>query len=190
MISEGKLAELIGRIYDAAADVSLWPVFLEDFTEAAGGTSALILPYDLKTPQAKFAVSARFDPEYLRQYKEYYSTVNPWIKSWKARLNRAGPETIEPSDQHTEFAQLKETEFYNDFLVRVNIAHQIGCVMTKGDSLCSAFCCMRPRRGGPFEAEVELVRMLFPHLHRAMQFHRRFAELLQPRIIKGTSVAY
>jgi hypothetical protein len=86
MISEGKLAELIGRIYDAAADAALWPAFLEDFTEAAGGTSALILHYDLKAPQATFGIGARFDPEYLRQYKEYYSTVNPWIRSWKTRL--------------------------------------------------------------------------------------------------------
>jgi hypothetical protein len=165
VLSQERLLGLIGRIYDAAADPPLWSVFLQDFANTVSGGMASLLYYDLKCGKARLAISFGWDPDYIPRYLEYYSAINPWMNAWKTSLNRAGPETIEASDQRTTLAQLKKTEFYNDFLIKQNITHQVGCVIAKAEESCSAFTCVRPCTTGPFgPAEVGLLRLLFPHL--------------------------
>lgn len=177
VLTQDRLFSLVGRIYDAAAEPPLWSVFLKEFVDIVNAEMASLLYYDLECGKAKLAVSFGWDPDCVKQYSGYYSAINPWINAWKTNLNRAGPETVETSDQRTPFAQLKKTEFYNDYLINQNMAHQVGCMMTKTEESCSAFTCVRSRMRGPFRPpEVELLRCLFPHLQRAIQFHKRIAE--------------
>ena len=63
MLSQSRLLDLIGRIYDAAADEHLWPVFLEDFAEAVDGTMTGLIFHKLTPPVAHFGISVRCDPE-------------------------------------------------------------------------------------------------------------------------------
>jgi DNA-binding CsgD family transcriptional regulator/PAS domain-containing protein len=178
VLSQEKVLGLIGRIYDAAADARLWPAFLQDFADAASGTLTAIHFYDRSAPVASFGVFVNLDPAHARQYAQHYHSVDPWIEEWKKRWNRAGAETIEAGDQVVELAKLEKTEFYNDWLSKQNLAHQIGCMLTKTNQRFSAFTCNRPRKAGPFgTAELALLRALFPHLERALMFHRRIAEL-------------
>jgi DNA-binding CsgD family transcriptional regulator len=178
MLSEESVLSLVARIYDAVADVELWPAFLQDFADAVHGTATAMLFYDWSVPGARLETAVRFDPEYAHRYVEHYNTVNPWIKSWKAHLNRAGPDSIGTSEERVELAVLEKTEFYNDYLLPQNTIHQIGCIVTKTEETCSAFTCLRPRQNGPFgPAEEELLRLLFPHLQRGMEFYKRMATL-------------
>jgi DNA-binding CsgD family transcriptional regulator len=176
--SEERLLSLVGRIYDAAADVSLWPQFLEEFADAVHGTTTALLYYDLASPALMLGIGCRFDPEYRDKYTQYYNRVNPRLASWKRRLNQAGPESIGTSEERVELSQLKKTELYNDYLLPQDTVHQVGCIMTKTDESCSAFACLRPQKTGPFgPAEIELLHLLFPHLQRAVQLHKELAEL-------------
>jgi DNA-binding CsgD family transcriptional regulator len=168
----------VARIYDAASNVELWPAFLQDFADAVQGTTTAILFYDWSVPSARIETAIRVDPDYARRYVEYYNTVNPWIKSWKVHINRAGPDSIRTSEERIEQPALEKTEFYNDYLLPQNTVHQIGCIVTKTDETGSALTCLRPRQTGPFgPAEVELLRILFPHLQRGMEFYKRMAAL-------------
>lgn len=178
MLSQEKVLSLVGRIYDAAADVRLWPAFLEDFADAVDGTTTGLIFYDWSASDAKLDVSVRYDPAYARQYVQHYYSVNPWTQAWKKRWNCAGPETIEAGDENVELALLEKTEFYNDYLLPQSDAHQMGCMLTKTDQTFAAFTCMRRRKTGAFGPdELDLLRLLFPHLQRAVTFRRKVAEL-------------
>lgn len=179
MLAESRVLRLVGRVYDAAADPELWPAFLEDFADTVGGTSTGILVYDWSVQGANVGgVCVRFDPDSARSYCDHYNAVNPWMKSWKTHLNRAGPESIGTSEERVELGVLEKTEFYNDYLLPQDTIHQLGCFMTRTEKASAGFTCLRSRRTGPFgSAELELLRLLFPHLERGIQFQNKIAEL-------------
>ncbi len=178
VLSQERVLGLIGRIYDAASDSQLWLKFLQDFAATVDGSIAILFFYDWSASDAKIDASVGFDPVYADQYVRHYYSVDPWIEAWKKRWNRAGPETIETSDQNVELTVLAKTEFYHDLLIPLKVTHQVGCMLTKTDHRSSAFTCLRPRKRGPFgTAELTLLRILFPHLERALTFHSKMAEL-------------
>ncbi len=177
MLSQETLLSLVGRIYDAAADGSLWPTVLEGFANAIDGPMAGLMYYDLPAPRANWVVYIRWDPEHARRYSDYYSSINPWIAR-ATRLNFEGVNSITTSEQLLPFSELKRTEFYNDFASRCGTVHQIGGLIARGNNWCSAITCCRGSKAGPYgPAHVELLRVLFPHFQRALQFHRRMADL-------------
>ena len=178
MPSQEKMLELIGRIYDAAADPRLWPAFLNGFADTVAGTTAGIVEYDLRTLKAAKLVGIRFDPDYARRWVEYYCTVDEWFLAWWRRFNRDGAEAVAISEELVDLTRLKKTEFFNDYLLPQQQFHQLGGAITKEDTWCVGFTCHRTDKQGPFgTSDVEFLHALMPHLKRAVQFERRFAEL-------------
>jgi len=179
MSADDRVQGLVNRIYDAAADASLWPHFLRNFADTVKGTTTALLFYQGSSIRAaKIDVSIRFDPVHAAAYEQHFCRVNPWLKEWKKRFNCAGPKTIALSDASVPLDLLKHTEFYNDYLLAQDTIHQLGCVVTKTEDTFCAFTCLRTRKAGCFEkSELGLLRALFPHLERGVRFHHKMAEL-------------
>jgi DNA-binding CsgD family transcriptional regulator len=179
VLSQQKVLGLIGQIYDAAADERLWPTFLEAFADAVAGTATAIVHCDFQKSGANVGASTRFDPDYVGRYNTYYGNCDTWKAAWRARFSRASTEAIVTSEELINPDQLDKTEFFNDYLLPQDTVHQFGGPINISEGRwCSTFTCLRPRTMGPFEAEaVELLRLLFPHLQKALQFHRKMADL-------------
>jgi DNA-binding CsgD family transcriptional regulator len=178
LLSEGKLLALVGQIYDAAGDPSLWPVFLEAFSNSVGGASTGIVYHDMTALRATMAVSARTDPQCEQLYLQHYGRCDPLRTAWLERFSRAGPDGVVTCEQVIDSAQLQKTEYYNDFLVPNHIVHQFCGPIAVNKDWSAVLTCLRPASKGPFGTEaVMLLRSLLPHLQRAIQFHRKFAEL-------------
>ena len=186
MPPQERVLDLIGRIYAAAADTTLWPAFFEDFANGVDASTTAIVSHDLSTgrgsPLANIRIdlaSIRLDPHYAQRWVEYYSTVDEWFKVWKKRLNQDDPQSVATSEELMEFGQLERTEFFNDYLLPQDTIHQLGGVVLKEEHQVIGFLtCLRSRKKGPFgPAEVKLLSALIPHLQRAMQFQRATAEL-------------
>jgi len=178
MLSLESLLGMIGRIYDAAADESLWPAFLEGFASAIDGTATALIFHDMTVTRAKLMISARCDPECQRQYLAYYTAFDPYRSASPARSAGIGPECIYIGAQIIDSNVLRRTEFFNDFSLAHGLVHHFCAPLTHDTRWWSNLACHRPAGKDPFGTdELELLRILFPHLQRAMQFHRRFAEL-------------
>jgi DNA-binding CsgD family transcriptional regulator/PAS domain-containing protein len=178
MLSQEKLLVLIGEIYDAASDERLWPVFLEHFADAVNGTFTSIIHHDLGSRRAQLMITARPDSEALRRYKEYYCTFDPYRAASLARYRQPGPDAVYIAEELIDPRQLHQTEFYNDFSLRHDLVHHFGCRIAMGANWVSNISSHRPRDREPFgHVEVSLLQLLWPHLQRAIQFHRKFAEL-------------
>lgn len=179
MLTGDKALTLIDLIYNAAANPERWPAFLQTFADTVDGTETLLLFYDWSARGSNVAaIGVRFDPTYLRAYSEHYNRLNPWMKSFKTRLNCAGLPSVQTSDEFVPLADLEKTEFYNDYLLPQDTVHQMGCFMDKTEHTGCAFTCLRPRKSGAFgRTEVELLGLLLPHLQRAVGFQRRISRL-------------
>jgi DNA-binding CsgD family transcriptional regulator/PAS domain-containing protein len=179
MPSEEKVLELVGHIYEAAADEQHWPAFLEKLADAMSATATTLIYHDLAAaPRATSITAARMDPYGPRRYVEYYGSFDPYRAAHLTRFSRAGPEAIYVGEQLIPKDDLERTEFFNDFSLVYDIVRHVGAPIAINSSWACNLACHRPAGKQPFGPEdVRLLRHLWPHLQRAIQFHRKFAEL-------------
>jgi DNA-binding CsgD family transcriptional regulator/GAF domain-containing protein len=178
VLSQEKVHGLIGRIYDAAADERLWPVFFRDFSNAVDGEGTGLVYHDMSALRGNFITSVRNDPECEQQYLRYYGAFDALREVWLERFQAACPEGVVASEELIDWRQWRRTEYVNDFIQHYDIVHQVCCPIVVNAEWSCIFTCMRSRNKGSFSAEtVGLMRLLWPHLQRAIQFHRRFSEL-------------
>jgi hypothetical protein len=80
--------DLVGRVYEASADVRQWPVFLKSFADATGSAGTVIWLHDFADASAVMGTNAMsiacdvgFETGYLDRYAEHFTFANPWMKS-------------------------------------------------------------------------------------------------------------
>jgi DNA-binding CsgD family transcriptional regulator len=176
MRDEATLLSLVGLIYDAAADPTLWPVFLTRFADAVGGTLSALHGQDMATDHGIIAAGVRMDPAYQKRFREYYSGINVFMTRRKHLIMRPGQ--VVTGDMVTPEAEVLDSEYYNDFLRPQDLFHLLGVIaLSEGSWTCNVTT-MRPRHKGPWgEEERAFVQALAPHLQRGLQLHRRLTAL-------------
>jgi DNA-binding CsgD family transcriptional regulator len=173
--NEGLLLELVGLIYESASEPSVWPKFLERYSDAVRCTSTSLLLFDTDQRAGNIQAAARFDPVDLRRYNEYYVGVDPW-GAHARQLIVAG--AVLPGESLCPCRVLERSEFYADFLRPMDVFHEFCGIVSLDDSTASVIASLRPRRRGPFqEEELSLLKTLMPHLQRALALHRRLGSL-------------
>jgi DNA-binding CsgD family transcriptional regulator/PAS domain-containing protein len=164
---------LIGLIYESAVDPSVWQEFLKQFADAIGSTTSTLFFQDHSACKGEVSVAHRYDPFYLRQYEMHYASVNVWLQRL-ATQTKSGD--IRNSAHACSASELLKTEYYNDWLRPQDLFFGYGGTIFRNGSVTTNIAAMRSRRAGPFgKPETELLRLLIPHLQRAMQLHRRLA---------------
>ena len=87
-------------------------------------------------------------------------------------------EWLGPSEALCRFDELSRTEFFNDFLLRFNAAHALFGAGQYLDGAFTNLSVFRSHKRGPFEEnDVELIRILSPHIKRAFRLHIELAAL-------------
>lgn len=172
---EGKLADLLGLLYEATTDDAAWSLFLREVATAAGGESAAFMfgnpDLDLHLVSKQWGQ----DPEGNRLYTEHYGKLDVWAAKG---LRIPAAEWLGPSEALCSFDELAHTEFFNDFLLRFDATHALfGAGQYLGGSFTN-LSIFRSQKRGPFgEADVELIRFLTPHIKRAYRIHFELAGL-------------
>ena len=175
MIDEGAVLELVGLIYDAAADAALWPRFLERFADSVRGTLTTLLLYDPDHHAGNIAAAVRIDPADVRRYNDHYVKLDVWGRHSAHRLT---PGCVLLGEQLCAPATVAATEFYADFLRPIDTFHMFAGIVSVDQPAISAITSLRPRRDEAFSAhEVRLLESLMPHLRRALALHQRMAGL-------------
>ena len=170
-----RLLDLVGLIYESASEPSLSPKFLERYSDAVRCTSTLLLLYDTDQRVGNVEAAARIHPVDLCRYNEYYVGVDPWGTRAQRRIVAGAVlrgESLCPS------RILERSEFYADFLRPMDVFHESCGIVALDGSAASVIASLRPRRRGSFhEEELSLLRLLMPHLQRALVLHRRLGSL-------------
>jgi DNA-binding CsgD family transcriptional regulator len=172
--SQTKLSNLLGTLYDAAADPALWESFLQELARNVRADSAGLVMVDARKDLFSVSYSWNIDPEAMRLYQAHYGSVDVWAK--QALVRSSG--TVESSGGLLPLSELQRTEWYNDFLRRFGIEHGLFCLVENARSRLASLSLYRSRSSIPFQySENQVLRLLAPHLQRAFRLQSKFYEL-------------
>jgi PAS domain-containing protein len=170
-----QLTELLAAIYDAAGDVPLWDEFLRKLAHTTRADSAALIIHQSGHEQHTVVAGWKLDPKDARLYREYYGTRDVWAQ--QPQVKRAG--YVGTSEGLCHRSVLESSEFYNDFLVRQRINHALFATFENTARRFSAVSLFRNASSGEFEedADLQVVRLIVPHVQRAFGLHFRLSEL-------------
>jgi DNA-binding CsgD family transcriptional regulator len=171
LASETELMRLALAAYEAAAEPTLWPGFMQGFTQALSADMAVLQIHDLgrhvSTILSDFGLTSLF----TKSYNDHYSKQNVWREQGRA-LYAAG--RVNLSEELCPRPLLERSEFYNDYLLRLGGVYSIGAVIKLEENRAPTITGLRGRRKSQFgEPEREVARFLLPHLTRAWTIQER-----------------
>ena len=165
MDETARLLALIGDIYDAALDPTLWPRVVEKAGRFVGGSAASLFARDsvYKTGNSYYAFGV--DPHYEKLYFEKYIKFDPLNAVY---LTLAVGDVISNSNivPHAEFI---DTRFYKEWAQPQGWTDNVIASLEKSSTSIAAFVVFRHEREGlADDATRRLMRLIAPHLRRAV----------------------
>lgn len=169
-----EILELIGLIYDAVADASRWPVFLEAFVRTLDGRQGALSIGDGRWEQYGMVCRYGWSEQDIRIYMDRYAAADPWVQPAKD-----SPEgTVASSHDLWPEHEMENSPFYRDYLASRDWYYGMGGVILRTETSMSAISMLRGRGKGPCEeSERSLLRTLLPHLRRAALLHGELSAL-------------
>jgi DNA-binding CsgD family transcriptional regulator len=173
--SKRVLSELIGSVYDAAGDATLWEAFLGRLAQTSRAESAALVIHELGPELHTLAASWMVDPEASRLYQKYYGSLDVW--AMRGRSKPAG--YVCTSESLCLPRELAATEIYNDLLVPYGIVHgMFGLVENTASRRWGSVSLYRGLSSDEFQvSDLETLKFLIPHIRRAFMLHFRLSDL-------------
>jgi DNA-binding CsgD family transcriptional regulator len=171
MDTVGHLSDLIGRIYDAGADLAAWRQVLTDICHWAGGGVGQILVFEAGAPAPLFNVAVGYDAEAHARYLRDYALQDPRLPAWR-RL----PPTVQSCHHVVDPAWLDRQDF-GAFLDDNGCRWTMAAIDPAFDGV-AGMSVRRPRRDGPFTPEeTGRFDLLVPHIRRSLVLMQRLEGL-------------
>lgn len=178
-------SELTGMIYDAAVEPDRWVEVLERLSEVLELKAAsFALTYRTEDGYVgSLPITTGMDQATLAAYGERFVHVNPF----RAPTLEMPVGSVASSDELVPVDEFEQTEFYRDFYMPAGFGHGFTAVIDNDAGNVSTFVGLRsPDQARATEDELNLVRLLTPHLRRAQILAGRLGTLSsQERIVSG-----
>lgn len=170
----GALSRLIGRIYDCAIDPRQWD---DTLTEIAAVLSPpewdviMLLWERLNPPGCRFVGSTNFIPMAQEIYRTMFAGRTPWSRRiWALPAGR-----VADTDEIMPRSEILESEFYKKFLSTWNLQLAVGVVLDRQGPEKLGLIMPGPP-GMELDGLKRGLRLLAPHLQRAMRISRSLGE--------------
>jgi DNA-binding CsgD family transcriptional regulator len=167
------MAALIGQLYEAATDETLWTGITGRIAAAFNSSSAVV----------KLQGPGRFQLVETTENLRVTETLQGWADEWHLRdlwVERsaaAGVNHIVTSDELVTPEEQQRSGFYQDWLRHLDIHHMVGAVFPAGDGTLGVLGVHRPEGAGAYDdGDRQNMALLLPHLQRAMQLGQRLAD--------------
>jgi DNA-binding CsgD family transcriptional regulator len=160
-----QLLKLIGDIYDAALDPTLWPGVLESATKFVGGSGAGLWTRDWSRDIAIAVYDYAMDERYRQLYFESHNKLDPLREVYLCQDigDVVSNSMILPYD---EFVQ---TRFYQEWAKPQGLVDNVLATVDKTATSMAGFAVFRSERDGfADEAARQRMRLLVPHLRRSV----------------------
>jgi len=160
------LSSLIGDIYACSIDRSRWIPTLERLAGAFAACNGTILSHDART--VSFDYQWGTPPEWIQAYAENFAAINPLSNiGWHAEVDE--PIT---ALRFMTADELRRTRFHREFLAPLNWFDFIAVILEKSAARFSLMSFTRHvDQEPPGEREFALIRLIVPHVRRAVIFH-------------------
>jgi DNA-binding CsgD family transcriptional regulator len=173
--SKRALTDLIGAVYDAAGDATLWDAFLGSLARTTQAESAALVVHELGRGLHTLAASWMVDPEASCLYQNHYGSIDVWAK--RGRSKPAG--YVCTSESLCPIEELASTQIYNDYLLRYGIVHgMFGVVENDTARRWGSVSLYRGQKSTEFRSsDLEILNFLIPHIRRAFTLYFRLSDL-------------
>jgi DNA-binding CsgD family transcriptional regulator len=166
--SVAAFSHVVGAIYDCALDPALWPEAMREVCQAADFCAGLIAVQDLGTGAGRLHQSWNISQEWLDRIVVYGPEIAGWVRGFPERYLR-------PLDEPAVVTRLVGREvidssrYYNEWLKphRIIDAVQLA-VLRQNDRIGSLSLSRHENSGVVGEREVAILRLLSPHIRRAI----------------------
>lgn len=156
---------LLGDIYDASLDPSLWPGVFEQICGFVRCSSAHLFAQDSVRKSANRYFTWGDHPEFTRLYAEKYAKLNPMFPG-------AIFFDVEEVHQITEIIprhELCRTRFALEWMAPQQMIDDMFCLLEKSATSCSLFQVIRRRQDGIADEEAKRrMALITPHVRRAV----------------------
>jgi DNA-binding CsgD family transcriptional regulator/PAS domain-containing protein len=163
----------IDRIYRAAAAPERWPAFLGPLSQELRARTIHLsfrLPCD---GDRGVLLSLGMDERFEDAYRSHFHILDPW----RPLLGMEEEGDVRRLEEFVPGSKLARTEFYNDWMRPQDIFHGFAAFLLHKSGpkeLVSSLAGFREKSSGPFQEEdLARIRLLVPHLQRALAIHRR-----------------
>lgn len=165
-MSESRVvSELVGLVYDAAIDPTLWPGVLEQICKFVDGQAASLFVQDSARPLATLFFNYNNDPEYLQLYQEKYVHMNPLLPGMTFfDIGKVfGIFDVVPE------AEFNATRFYTEFAKPQGFVDSLFCNLDKTGTSYAVMSLTRGERHGLVDERArERMSLIVPHVRRAV----------------------
>jgi DNA-binding CsgD family transcriptional regulator len=165
MDQEQQLSELIGEIYDAALDPSLWTDVVGKTAGFVGGSAAAIFSKSPTAGNGNVYYEAGTDPYYRDLYFEKYVKLDPsTCGHYFADVEQ--PIAVADLMPYSEFL---ETRFYEEWARPQGLVDFVSAVLDKSVTSAALFGVFRSEREGVVNDETRRrMRLIVPHIRRSV----------------------
>jgi DNA-binding CsgD family transcriptional regulator/PAS domain-containing protein len=160
-----QLSWLIGEIYDAALDATLWGAVLDHAARFVGGSSAALFSRDATARGGQVHFEAGTDPYYRQLYIDKYVKLDP----------AAAGACVVAIDQPVAVADLMpyqaflQTQFYREWAQPQGLVDFVAAVLDRSASQALIFGVFRHERDGVVDDDTrQRMALVAPHVRRAM----------------------
>lgn len=166
MASEAELLSLlVGQIYDAALDSSLWEVTLSQIRAFIGGCAASIYAKDAASKDGGVLYDDGIDPYYKSLYFDRYIKFDPsTIAMFCAKVG----EPIATVDL-MPYDEFLATRFYKEWVRPQRLVDCLNVILEKSATSIALFGVFRHERDGVADDAMRArMRLVVPHVRRAV----------------------
>lgn len=172
--------QLIGNIYDAALNTSLWPSILEHIARLADAASAIITAFDSLNADYTLAFTYNIPEEALHAYREHGLDALD-MEVHGSQLIKGGLGSFIYSSHmygSQEEYLLRCGDLYHKCFAPSNIHYVCGTLLDYGDYRWAGLGLHRPEHQSAFTPEQTIpVARMAPHVRRALHIHRQLASV-------------
>lgn len=169
MRDDENFSRLVGNVYDAALDPSLWVGVLQKCAEFVGGIAAALFSKDAATKTGDSAYYFGIEPRYKQLYFEKYIKLDPLtIGHYFAEIGE--PVAVADLIPYHEFLQSRA---YREWGRPQGLIDVLNVALDKTATSAAMFCVFRHERNGRVDDNMRRrMRLIAPHLRRAVLFGR------------------
>lgn len=154
------ISSLIAALYEAASAPESWKVFLELLRSSAGGNYASLIVRDPHGDNVGWVISAAGGRVDVISHDPY--------AHWSPFLGASKDKVLTLQDVMSE-SEWKACRYYTDWCKDIDIEHILAVDVETDNGCAYGLRITRSKKAGAFEArELDLVRMLVPHLKRVL----------------------
>ncbi|WP_245586149.1 helix-turn-helix transcriptional regulator [Solimonas soli] len=161
-----QIDQLLGAIYDGPTESPPWQTAMARLRDMLGAAHVTLM---LRPPSSdSTGVMINTGPtttQGIQSYETHFFAADPFVRLAEGDVFSA-EELIGP--------QWMQSQYFREFLEPIGVRHLLGADIYTKDGIECRFRITRGPAAAPFSAEDKsLVRLLLPHLKRAIQLHAR-----------------